>query len=223
MDKEKVIKKIKQGAPAASAIVVAACIGVSLSGYQAPVYEAQAQTKVTKTTDADEAKKTESKATYAVLKTRMEDAQKLLDADKTEISQEDVDQALENLNQALALLEKKDDGEDDTTVYKNGIYEGRALCRPDEDEDFTAYNLTLKVTVRDDKIVAVTDVKGDGDSSNDRYILRAANGTSNKKGVTSQLIEKGNTEGIDVVSGATCTSKAILDACENALLSAKRQ
>jgi hypothetical protein len=52
MDKEKVIKKIKQGAPATSAIVVAACIGVSLSGYQAPVYEAQAQTKGTKTTDA---------------------------------------------------------------------------------------------------------------------------------------------------------------------------
>ena len=62
MDKEKVIKKIKQGAPATSAIVVAACIGVSLSGYQAPVYEAQAQTKETKTTDAEEAKKTESKA-----------------------------------------------------------------------------------------------------------------------------------------------------------------
>ena len=39
MDKEKVIKKIKQGAPATSAIVVAACIGMSLSGYQAPVYE----------------------------------------------------------------------------------------------------------------------------------------------------------------------------------------
>ena len=160
--------------------------------------------------EAEELKQEDyTEATYAVL--------------KTEISQEDVDQALENLNQALALLEKKDDGEDDTTVYKNGIYEGRALCRPDEDEDFTAYNLTLKVTVRDDKIVAVTDVKGDGDSSNDRYILRAANGTSSKKGVTSQLIEKGNTEGIDAVSGATCTSKAILDACENALLSAKRQ
>lgn len=62
MDKEKVIKKIKQGAPATSAIVVAACIGMSLSGYQAPVYEAQAQTKETKTTDAEVAKKTESKA-----------------------------------------------------------------------------------------------------------------------------------------------------------------
>ena len=35
---------------------------MSLSGYQTPVYEAQAQTKETKTTDADEAKKTESKA-----------------------------------------------------------------------------------------------------------------------------------------------------------------
>lgn len=102
--------------------------------------------------EAEELKQEDyTEATYAVLKTRMEDAQKLLDTDKTEISQEDVDQALENLNQALALLEKKDDGEDDTTVYKNGIYEGRALCRPDEDEDFTAYNLTLKVTVRDDK------------------------------------------------------------------------
>ena len=35
-----------------------------------------------------------TEATYAVLKTRMEDAQKLPDTDKTEISQEDVDQAL---------------------------------------------------------------------------------------------------------------------------------
>ena len=34
---------------------------MSLSGYHAPVYEAQAQTKETKTTDDDEAK-TESKA-----------------------------------------------------------------------------------------------------------------------------------------------------------------
>ena len=41
--------------------------------------------------------------------------------------------------------------------------------------------------------------------------------------MTDISIEKSNTEGIDAVSGATCTSKAILDACENALLSAKRQ
>ena len=54
MEKEKVIKKLKQGAPLTSAVVVAACIGVSLSGYQPPVYEAQAQTtKETKKADTD--------------------------------------------------------------------------------------------------------------------------------------------------------------------------
>lgn len=163
-----------------------------------------------------------TEATFAVLKTRIEDAQKFIDADKTEITQEEVDQALKNLNQALALLEKKDNGSDeDNTVYKNGIYEGRALCLPDEDEDFAAYNLTLKITVRNDKIVAITDVKGDGDVSNDSYITRAANGTSVRKGVIAQVIEKGSTEDIDVVSRATCSSKAILEACDNALISAK--
>lgn len=163
-----------------------------------------------------------TEATFTVLKTRMEDAQKLIDADKTEITQEEVDQALENLNQALALLEKKDGSSDeDNTVYKNGIYEGRALCLPDEDEDFAAYNLTLKITVYNDKIVAITDVKGDGASSNDTYITRAANGTSSKKGVIAQVIDKGSTDGIDAVSRATCSSKAILEACDNALISAK--
>lgn len=162
-------------------------------------------------------------ATYAVLKTRMEDAQKLADADKTKISQEEVEQALANLNQAMALLEKKDGGSDEEqTVYKNGIYEGRALCRPDEDGDFEAYNLTLKVTVRNDKIVAITDVKGDGATANDRYITKAANGTGSRKGITAQVIEKGTTEEIDAVSGATCTSDAILEACNNALLAAKK-
>lgn len=163
-----------------------------------------------------------TEATYAVLKTRIDDAQKLIDADKTEITQEEVDQALENLNQALALLEKKDGGSDeDNTVYKNGIYEGRALCSPDDNDDFAAYNLTLKITVRNDKIVAITDVEGDGDSDNNSYILKAANGTSKVKGIIAQVIEKGSTDGIDAVSRATCSSKAILEACDNALVSAK--
>ncbi len=163
-----------------------------------------------------------TEATIVILKTRMKDAQKLIDADKTEITQEEVDQALENLNQALALLEKKDGGSDeDNNIYKNGIYEGRALCLPDEDEDFAAYNLTLKITVRNDKIVAITDVKGDGASSNDSYITKAANGTSKIKGVIAQVLEKGSTEDIDAVSRATCSSKAILEACDNALVSAK--
>ena len=164
-----------------------------------------------------------TEASWAVLEVRVEDVKKLVDADKTKITQDEVDEAVSNLNQAMALLEKKDDGGDDNdnNIFKNGIYEGIALCKPDEDEDFEAYNLSLKVTIRDDKIVAVTDVTGDGDSSNDKYINKAANGTSSKKGVASQLIGKSDTEGIDVISGATCSSKAILEACDNALVAAK--
>ena len=164
-----------------------------------------------------------TEASWAVLEVRVEDAKKLVDADKTKITQDEVDEVVSNLNQAMALLEKKDDGGDDNdnNIFKNGIYEGIALCKPDEDEDFEAYNLSLKVTIRDDKIVAVTDVTGDGDSSNDKYINKAANGTSSKKGVASQLIGKSDTEGIDVISGATCSSKAILEACDNALVAAK--
>nr|WP_296092354.1 FMN-binding protein [uncultured Dorea sp.] len=164
-----------------------------------------------------------TEASWAVLEVRLEDAKKLVDADKTKITQDEVDEVVSNLNQAMALLEKKDDGGDDNdnNIFKNGIYEGIALCKPDEDEDFEAYNLSLKVTIRDDKIVAVTDVTGDGDSSNDKYINKAANGTSSKKGVASQLIGKSDTEGIDVISGATCSSKAILEACDNALVAAK--
>ena len=62
MEKEKIIRKIKQGAPFTSAVVVAACIGVSLSGYQAPVYEAQAQTKETKPVKTEEMKAEEAQA-----------------------------------------------------------------------------------------------------------------------------------------------------------------
>ena len=164
-----------------------------------------------------------TEASWAVLEVRREDARKFVNEDKTKISQEDVDVAASNLNQAIALLEKKDNSADDTDdhIFKNGIYDGIALCKPDADEDFEAYNLSLKVTIRDDKIVAVTDIKGDGDSSNDRYINKAANGTSSRKGVASQLIGKSDTEGIDVISGATCSSEAILEACNNALISAK--
>ena len=164
-----------------------------------------------------------TEASWAVLEVRVEDAKKLAEADKTKLSQDEVDEAVSNLNQAMALLEKKDDSGDDTdnNIFKNGIYDGIALCKPDADEDFEAYNLSLKITIRDDKIVAVTDVKGDGDASNDKYINKAANGTSSKKGVASQLIGKSDTEGIDVISGATCSSKAILEACDNALVAAK--
>ena len=41
------------------------------------------------------------------------------------------------------------------------------------------------------------------------------------KGVSAQILETGTLENIDTVSRATCSSKAILEACRNALDAAK--
>ena len=83
------------------------------------------------------------------------------------------------------------------TKYIDGTYEVSIPCKPDEDEDFTEYQLSMKVTIRNDKIVSITDVSEDGDAANDSYIKKAANGTSSKKGVVSQIITKGMPEEID--------------------------
>ncbi len=160
-----------------------------------------------------------TEVSWTVLKMRLQDAEDALDA-KT---QEEVDKALDNLNVAVAQLEKKDAKDDENTKYISGIYEVTVPCTPDEDQDFEEYNLTMKVTIRDDKIVAITDISGDGSEENDSYIKKAANGTSSKKGVVAQIIEKGMPEEIDAVSRATCSSNAIMEGCKKALEEAERK
>ena len=81
-------------------------------------------------------------------------------------------------------------------------------CEPDEDEDFETYNLTMNVTIRDDKIVAITDIYGDGSSTNDSYIKKATNGTSSKEGVISQIVNKGLPEEIDAKRAAEAATRA---------------
>ena len=155
---------------------------------------------------------------WAILQTRLEDAKEAL----KETKQTAVDKAAEKLKKAIAQLESKDGKDEENTKYVSGTYEVTVPCEPDEDEDFEGYNLTMSVTIRDDKIVAITDITGDGASDNDRYILKAANGTSSIKGVVSQIIEKGMSEDIDTVSHATCSSNAILEGCKKVLEAAER-
>ena len=107
--------------------------------------------------------------------------------------------------------------QEETSQYRDGTYIANALCEPDEDAEFDPYTLSLQLTVAGDRIVAITDVAGDGDASNDTYIRRAANGTSKLAGLVAQITEKGTLESIDAVSRATCSSKAIMKACQNAL------
>lgn len=160
-----------------------------------------------------------TESTWAVLTVRIQDAKAVL---ASETDQTTVDQAFQNLNQAIRLLEKKDGKEDEGVVYNNGIYEGRSLCAPDDDADFEPYNLTLKITVRNDKIVAITDIQGDGASDNQSYIQKAAYGKSGTTGVVDQILNSGVADNIDVVSRATCSSNAIMEACKNALEGAKK-
>ena len=166
-----------------------------------------------------------TEASWSVLAVRLQDAKEMLEtAGQTSVKQETVDKAVENLNLAVAQLEKKksDQEEEVKTKYIDGTYEVSVPCKPDEDEDFTEYQLSMKVTIRNDKIVSITDVSGDGDAANDSYIKKAANGTSSKKGVISQIISKGMPEEIDTVSRATCSSNAIIDGCKKALEMALR-
>lgn len=161
---------------------------------------------------------TYTETSWAILQTRLEDAKEAL----KETKQTAVDKAVEKLKKAIAQLESKDGKDEENTKYVSGTYEVTVPCEPDEDEDFEGYNLTMSVTIRDDKIVAITDITGDGASDNDRYILKAANGTSSIKGVVSQIIEKGMPEEIDTVSRATCSSNAILEGCKKVLEAAER-
>ena len=110
----------------------------------------------------------------------------------------------------------------ENSEYIDGEYTVSVVCEPDEDQDFEAYNLSLTVHIKNDKITAVTDLSGDGSKDNETYIKRAAEGTSKLRGVVTQIVEKGTVEEIDTVTRATCSSNAIIEGCRKALEAAKR-
>lgn len=160
---------------------------------------------------------------WYLLQIRLGDAQEVLDS--AESTKKDVRYAQEKLQAAINALQKNDTS---TNVYEDGTYEVSTLCIPDDDMDFSAYNLSMKVTIANDRIVSITDVKGDGDSQNASYIKKAADGTKNQQGMVSMLTSQSNADSIDfssidTVSRATCTSKAIIDGCKSALEAAKKK
>lgn len=160
---------------------------------------------------------------WYLLQIRLEDANEVLSS--AEATKKDVSRAQEKLQAAINALQKNDTS---TNVYEDGTYDVSTLCIPDDDMDFSAYNLSMKVTIANDRIVSITDVKGDGDSQNAPYINKAADGTKNQPGMVSVLTSQANADSIDfssidTVSRATCTSKAIIDGCKSALEAAKKK
>lgn len=160
---------------------------------------------------------------WYLLQIRLGDAQEVLES--AESTKKDVSCAQEKLQAAINALQKNDTS---TNVYEDGTYDVSTLCIPDDDMDFSAYNLSMKVTIANDRIVSITDVKGDGDSQNVFYIKKAVDGTKNQAGMVSVLTSQTNADSIDfssidTVSHATCTSKAIIDGCKSALEAAKKK
>ena len=160
---------------------------------------------------------------WYLLQIRLEDANEVLSS--AEATKKDVSRAQEKLQAAINALQKNDTS---TNVYEDGIYDVSIICIADHDMDFSAYNLSMKVTIANDRIVSITDVKGDGDSQNASYIKKATDGTKNQPGMVSVLTSQAKADSIDfsridTVSRATCTSNAIIEGCKSALETAKKK
>ncbi len=158
---------------------------------------------------------------WLLVQIRNEDAKEILESGES--TKKEVNRALEKLQLAINSLQKLDAS---TNIYEDGTYEVTTLCIPDEDMDFKEYDLSMKVTISNDRIVSITDVKGNGGSGNDSYINKAVNGTSKITGVVPRITSQGSADSIDwnsidTVSHATCTSKAIIEGCKSALESAR--
>lgn len=112
--------------------------------------------------------------------------------------------------------EETTENPDEGKNYKNGTYKVSVSCEPDEDEDFDPYTISMDITIKKDKITEISNITANTNSTNKAYTNDA------KKGMVSKIIANGNADGVNTVSGATCSSKAIKDACQKAFDAAKK-
>ena len=112
--------------------------------------------------------------------------------------------------------EETTENPDEGKNYKNGTYKVSVSCEPDEDEDFDPYTISMEITIKKDKIIEISNITANTNSTNKAYTNDA------KKGMVSKIIANGNADGVNTVSGATCSSKAIKDACQKAFNAAKK-
>lgn len=93
------------------------------------------------------------------------------------------------------------------------VYQGTAICEPDEDEEFYAYRVTLEVVVsKDGTIKAIQNIVWSDRSMRSWYSMA-------EKKMPEQLLASGmdTSKKYDTVSGATCSSNALIKAYKNAI------
>lgn len=112
--------------------------------------------------------------------------------------------------------EETTENPDEGKNYKNGTYKVSVSCEPDEDEDFDPYTISMDITIKKDKITEISNITANTNSTNKAYTNDA------KKGMVSKIVANGNADSVNTVSGATCSSKAIKDACQKAFNVAKK-
>lgn len=112
--------------------------------------------------------------------------------------------------------EETTENPDEGKNYKNGTYKVSVTCEPDEDEDFDSYTISMDITIKKDKITEISNITANTNSTNKAYTNDA------KKGMVSKIIANGNADSVNTVAGATCSSKAIKDACQKAFNAAKK-
>lgn len=104
----------------------------------------------------------------------------------------------------------------------DGNYKVSAVCEPDENEDFEKYLLSAVVKFSKGKCVKIADFLSTAEA-NKTYYMRAANGASGEKGVVGQIVNRQLSDGISAVSGATCSSKTIVNLYLKALNKAAKK
>ena len=138
---------------------------------------------------------------------------------KEETTTEKKEETTTEKKEETTTTEKKEEtteNPDEGKNYKNGTYKVSITCEPDEDEDFDPYTISMDITIKKDKITEISNITANTNSTNKAYTNDA------KKGMVSKIVANGNADGVNTVSGATCSSKAIKDACQKAFNAAKK-
>ncbi len=121
----------------------------------------------------------------------------------------------EEAEEAEEEVEETEEAEEAAEEMEDAVaYEITATCEPDENQQFDAYDMTLRFLVAKGKIIAITFVdyvcSGTWRASNTRYIDNAISGIAAQLMALESATDMPET--IDTVSRATCSSKAIINA-----------
>ena len=119
--------------------------------------------------------------------------------------------------------------EKNTNKYLDGTYSATVKCEDYEDDPLFTYKIKVTIVIKDGKITDVSVKKTDDDSedpeSNELYFGYAADGRTKKgkhyDGIPDQIKDHQSSSGLDAISGATYSSKAMIKAAEKALSDAE--